>query len=257
MGGPPSPRRGSFYTKKVAGSVNPETPMGVYGAYGQVKGDAAECQDTNAMNADAASNDSMPCLGYDESPPRGESGSSILDKHQALDRFLARVEKRAFRIAEIATNNADEALDIVQDAMFKLVEKYAHKPEDEWGALFHRILQSRIHDWYRRRQVRRRVWVWFGAGGDDGEGEDPIQLAEDTAGRSPEALLQSARGMQGLDRALRELPLRQQQAFLLRVWEGLDVRQTALAMGCAEGSVKTHYSRAVHTLREKLSDYWD
>ena len=120
--------------------------------------------------------------------------------------------------------------------------------------MFNRILQSRIHDWFRRRKVRSRVWDWFGLGGP--EGEDPFAQVVDEAGRSPEQQLQAARGMGGLEEALRALPPRQQQAFLLRVLEGLDVRQTARAMGCAEGSVKTHYSRAVHTLRGKLGDAW-
>lgn len=140
--------------------------------------------------------------------------------------------------------------------MFKLVEKYANKEQDEWGPLFHRILQSRINDWYRRSKVRNRVWSWLGSGYDEDGAEDPLQQVKDEAVRSPEFSLQTSQSMDRLEQALRGLPLRQQQAFLLRVWEGLDVKQTAAAMGCAQGSVKAHYSRAVHTLREKLGDYW-
>ena len=164
------------------------------------------------------------------------------------------MEKRAFRIAQIATSNSDEAFDIVQDAMYKLVEKYSGKNEEEWPPLFHRILQSRIRDWYRRNTVRNRFRSWLSSSNDDNE--DPIQTVEDMAGRNPEMQLQSSRSMEALETALQHLPLRQQQAFILRAWEGLNVRETASAMSCAEGSVKTHYSRAIHSLRETLGEHW-
>lgn len=198
--------------------------------------------------------DSLIALGYDNYQEQGESRSKALDKHQALERFLASVEKRAFRIAQIATSNSDEAFDIVQDAMYKLVEKYSGKNEEEWPPLFHRILQSRIRDWYRRNTVRNRFRSWLSSSNDDNE--DPIQTVEDMAGRSPEMQLQSGRSMEALETALQHLPLRQQQAFILRAWEGLNVRETASAMSCAEGSVKTHYSRAIHSLRETLGEHW-
>ena len=157
-------------------------------------------------------------------------------------------------MVEIATGNREDALDILQDAMFKLVEKYASRQPEEWGALFHTILQSRINDWYRRSAIRNRFRVWFGRGDDDDE--DPVQTVADDRGRSPEQNVQFSRSMDTLDQAIRSLPLRQQQAFMLRIFEGLDIAQTALIMKCSEGSVKTHYSRAVHTLREKLDDHW-
>ncbi len=177
-----------------------------------------------------------------------------LDTLHDLDRFLAGVQGRAYRIAQIATNNSDDALDLVQDAMFKLVEKYRERPEQEWGPLFYSILQSRINDWHRRNTVRRRVMGWLKFS--EEEGEDPIERVEDEAQRSPEQLLQLSGSMEKLQEALQALPLRQQQVFLLRVWEGLDVRETALAMSCAEGSVKSHYSRAVHSLRQQLGEHW-
>ncbi len=177
-----------------------------------------------------------------------------LDTLQNLDRFLADVQGRAYRIAQIATNNSDDALDLVQDAMFKLVEKYATRSAEEWGPLFYSILQSRINDWHRRSSVRNRFRGWLGIGDDDGE--DPLNNVVDEAQRSPEQHVQLGRSMTKLQSALQALPLRQQQVFLLRVWEGLDVRETALAMSCAEGSVKTHYSRAIHTLREQLGEHW-
>ena len=156
-------------------------------------------------------------------------------------------------MAEMATGNKDDALDILQEAMFKLVQKYAGRPPQEWGPLFQTILQSRIRDYYRMNRVRNRLRVWL-SGGEEG-GPDPIQTVADPSGRLPEGDLDASRGMERLDEAVRALPLRQQQAFMLRALEGLDVAGTARVMGCSEGSVKTHYSRAVHVLREKLSDY--
>ncbi|MFT6093115.1 MAG: RNA polymerase sigma-70 factor (ECF subfamily) [Pseudohongiellaceae bacterium] len=177
-----------------------------------------------------------------------------LDNSALLDKFLARTQSRAFRIAQIATGNGADALDIVQDSMFKLVEKYSDKPENEWAPLFYRILNSRIHDWYRRSNVRNRYRSWLTSSDEDIE--DPIQTAPDPRNTNPESEFQTGESMVRLQSALTELPPRQQQAFLLRAWEGLDVRQTATAMDCAEGSVKTHYSRAIRSLRVKLGEHW-
>lgn len=156
-------------------------------------------------------------------------------------------------MAEIATGNKDEALDILQDAMFKLVERYAEKPAAEWGPLFTTILQSRIKDWYRRQQVRSRVLDWFANKDTD---TDPVQQAEDEQGRSPEQHMEAQQRTDELEKALRALPLRQQQVFLLRNWEGLNVDATARAMQISSGSVKTHYSRALQNLRTRLGEYW-
>ncbi len=171
-----------------------------------------------------------------------------------MDKFLQNVQSRAFRIAQIGTGNVEDALDLVQEAMFKLVEKYADRPENEWTPLFYRILNSRISDWHRRNKVRNRYRSWLG--GIDEDGEDPIQTAPDPHPRTPESESQADESMEKLQEALNGLPLRQQQAFLLRAWEGLDVKQTAAAMSCAEGSVKTHYSRAIHSLRDQLGEHW-
>jgi RNA polymerase sigma-70 factor (ECF subfamily) len=146
-------------------------------------------------------------------------------------------------------------LDIVQDTMLKLVESYGHKGEAELAPLFFCILQNRIKDWYRRASVRNRLRSWLGRD-DDEENDDGLDQLPDPAARSPDELLEVRGGMLALEAALARLPLRQQQVFLLRAWEGLDVRQTARAMGCAEGSVKTHYSRALATLRDKLGEHW-
>ena len=177
-----------------------------------------------------------------------------LDRSRALDRFLAGVERRAFRMAQIATKDADDALDLVQDAMLKLVQHYAGRNEDEWGPLFYRILQSKIRDWYRRTTVRNRVRAWLHP--DEEDESDALAQIPDTSERHADERLAQKRAMQALDTALRALPLRQQQAFLLRVWEEYDVAQTARIMGCSEGSVKTHLSRAIHTLRVRLGEHW-
>lgn len=177
------------------------------------------------------------------------------DARSALDEFFASVERRALRMAEIATRDRDEALDVVQDAMIGLVKSYADRPAEEWPPLFHRILQSRIRDWGRRASIRARFRAWLGRDDDEDAG-DPIAELADPAARGPaERVIDGAAG-RAIEAAIGELPLRQQQAFLLRAWEGLDVAATAAAMSCSEGSVKTHYFRAVRALRAKLGEEW-
>ena len=187
---------------------------------------------------------------------RGEqsTGTRALDQEQRLNRFLAEVELRAFRIAEIAVRDRDEALDIVQDAMIKLASKYADRSSEEWAPLFYRILQNGVRDWHRRQAVRNRVMVWFGRARTDAEDYDPIAAAPDPIGRTPDEELSNSQAMDSLESAVHALPARQREAFMLRTFEGLDVAGTAVAMGCSEGSVKTHYSRAIHSLRAKLEE---
>lgn len=171
-----------------------------------------------------------------------------------MQEFLASIESRAFRIAQFATKNRDDALDIVQDAMMKLVQKYSDKPREAWKALFYSILQSHILDWHRRQSVRNRFRSWFNKDEDD-EAEDGLeQQAADTA-YMPDLLVQDAQFSMALNTALNALPLRQQQVFLLRIWEGLDIRDTAVAMHCSESSVKTHYNRALAKLRVQLQEH--
>jgi len=159
-------------------------------------------------------------------------------------------------MAELATGNRDDALDLVQDAMLGLVRKYGDRSQEEWGALFYRILQSRIRDWYRRGRVRKRLFGWLAHSADTEDAGDPLQVAADPVDNDPAGTLGNRIAIEQLEQALGQLPLRQQQAFLLRSWEGLDTAATALAMGCSEGSVKTHYSRAVHCLRAQLEEHW-
>jgi RNA polymerase sigma-70 factor (ECF subfamily) len=168
-----------------------------------------------------------------------------------LDAFLAGVERRAFRMAELALHDVDDALDVVQEAMFALVRRYARRPSDEWPPLFWRILSTRITDVHRRRSRSRRL---FGVLPVRDEDEDPIAQVPDDGTSAPEARLESLDVSERIVDAVRELPLRQQQAFLLRSWQGLSVAEAAAAMGCAEGSVKVHLSRALARLRDLLGE---
>ncbi len=176
-----------------------------------------------------------------------------LENREALNRFLSSMERRAFRMAELATSNTDQAMEIVQDAMLALVKKYSHKNEADWGPLFHRILQSKIRDWYRRSKTRNSIFGLLRFNSEDNE--DPIQKVEDIKSPGPEKTAGDEQTMNITLSAIRSLPLRQQQAFLLRAWQGYDVRETAEAMSCSQGSVKTHYSRAIKTLRHQLEAY--
>lgn len=194
-------------------------------------------------------------LRWDADPPPATQEQS-LDQVRALDRFLVGVEKRAFRIARIAVRHDDDALDIVQDAMLQLARNYGARPEEEWRPLFYRILQNRIRDCQRRRRVRSRFMSWLpGWKSEQEPTQDPLDAVPDGAPLPPEKMA-TDQALERLEQALAALPPRQQEAFMLRNFAGFDVRQTAHAMGCGEGSVKTHYSRAVHTLREQLGDHW-
>ena len=189
-------------------------------------------------------------------PGEQSTGARALQNERQLNQFLAGVERRALRIAEIAVRDRDEALDLVQEAMIKLVRNYSSREESEWTPLFYRILQNGIRDWHRRQKVRNRVMVWFGRAPSDDDDRDVIASAPDLAGRAPVEELQTDQAMQRLEVAIGELPTRQREAFMLRTFEGLDVAGTAAAMNVSQGSVKTHYSRAVHTLRDKLGEHW-
>jgi RNA polymerase sigma-70 factor, ECF subfamily len=171
----------------------------------------------------------------------------------ALDDFLRGVERRALRMAELSTGNRDDALEIVQDAMLAFVRRYATRAAAEWAPLFHRVIENRIVDFHRRDTVRRKLRAWFGSAGPaDDDAEDAMARIPDTREPMPWQRVADGETARALDDALRALPVRQRQAFLWRVWEGLDVADTAAAMGCGEGSVKTHLSRAMHALRDRL-----
>jgi RNA polymerase sigma-70 factor (ECF subfamily) len=182
--------------------------------------------------------------------------SSAQSRSRALNQFLASVELRAFKIAQAGLRHEDDALDAVQDAMLQLARAYADRPAPEWKPLFYRILENRIRDMQRRRTVRGRVIAWLPHRGEDEDDEpDPIAQAPSLEPQ-PLKRLELDEAMGALEKALGELPRRQQQAFLLRTLEGMDVAETAAAMGCSQGSVKTHYFRAVQALRAQLGELY-
>lgn len=191
-----------------------------------------------------------PCLMT--APERMAAATvTVVEDEQAIDRFLREVERRALRMAEFATRQREEALDLVQDAMFTFVRRYSSHPPVEWPPLFWRVLDSRIHDWHRRRRARGR-WLGWLERGDDDAAADAFASLPDPAEPGPLARLADGEAAAAIEVALQALPLRQRQAFLLRLWEGLDVAATAKAMRCSEGSVKTHLSRALVNLRSHL-----
>jgi RNA polymerase sigma-70 factor (ECF subfamily) len=183
------------------------------------------------------------------------SKASRQSRSQALNQFLAGVELKAFKIAQAALRQEDDALDAVQDAMLQLARAYADRPAEEWKPLFYRILENRIRDMQRRRTVRGRIIAWlpFRADEDDDEADPIAQAPSDDP--SPSRKLEIDEAMQALEKALDTLPRRQQQVVMLRTLEGMDVAQTAVAMGCSEGSVKTHYFRALQALRAQLGSF--
>ena len=183
--------------------------------------------------------------------------SSAKARSRALNDFLSSVELRAFKIAQLTLRHEEDALDVVQDAMLQLARAYGTRPQDEWKPLFYRILENRIRDVQRRRIVRNKVMAWLPFRKTE-EGEDtpdPVEQAT-SLDPTPGERVQIDEAISAVEAAVAALPARQRQAFLLRTLEGMDVAQTAEAMGCSEGSVKTHYFRAVHTLRTQLGDYW-
>ena len=179
---------------------------------------------------------------------------TVQETPATLDAFLAQVERRAFRVAELNLRQREDAMDAVQDAMLRLVRHYRDKPAGEWAPLFWGILRRRIVDLQRRRKVRSIVVGWLGGGRDD-EGDELPSWEPADHGPGPLDRVQDAQAWSDLSAALRELPQRQREAFMLRMLEGLDVAETAQAMGCSEGSVKTHLSRAMQRLREQLEDW--
>ena len=180
---------------------------------------------------------------------------------QEISDFLASVERRAFKQAVYAVRDDEAALDIVQDAMLKLTEKYADKPVAELAPLFQRILQNVVHDHFRRQTVRN-LWTTLLSslqGGDndgDSTDHDPLEsllpeenneMAENSAN-----IVESNQILRIIEAEIHRLPNRQREAFIMRYWQEMDVAETAAAMGCSEGSVKTHCSRATHALATAL-----
>ena len=172
--------------------------------------------------------------------------------------FLKNMEKKAFKRAYYHVRNEDAALDILQDSMIKLCTNYADKPLDELPLLFQRILSNTVLDWFRRQKTRNAIFTNLGDfNAVDGDGEfDLLEVtplpADNPASESAEDWVGRLQTLEHIETAVMALPARQREAFLLRYWEEHDVAQTAAVMGCSEGSVKTHCSRAIQALSKTL-----
>jgi RNA polymerase sigma-70 factor (ECF subfamily) len=195
----------------------------------------------------------VPSLANNTAPAEG-----LLASRSELSAFLKGVERRAFKQAVFAVREQEAALDIVQDAMLRLAEKYGDRPSAELPLLFHRIMQNAIRDWFRRQKVRS-LWTTLLSSltpGREDEEQDPLETLEAADGsnleESPSEQLERSQVLEIIEKEISRLPERQREAFLMRYWEELDVAETARRMRCSEGSVKTHCSRAAHTLAAAL-----
>lgn len=191
-------------------------------------------------------------------PAPGSAPLLSLATDKELNDFLRAVDRRAFKRTAYMVRDDDAALDIVQDAMIKLAEKYFDHPAAELPLLFQRILSNTTMDFFRRKKTRTAVMQNMS----DFESSDPdgdfnllevLEAQEGTLGALSAAdEVSRAQILQAIDAEVAELPARQREAFLLRYWEEMDVAETAIVMGCSEGSVKTHCSRATHALAKSL-----
>ena len=179
----------------------------------------------------------------------------------AMEKFLASIEKRGYAIAYATLRHREDALDAVQDTMLQLVRHYRDKTEEEWKALFYRILHNKINDTFRKRKLSGALFGWLpqrrrNADDDNSESnEESFDNVPSPHSSTPEASVEQGRQAEALQNAVAQLPKRQREAFVLRCWEGFSTIETANSMGCSEGSVKTHYSRAMERLRTLLKEY--
>jgi len=192
--------------------------------------------------------------------PVGNQGGRVeeleeqqLDRTANLEEFLRGVERQAYVMARTLTGDAEEAMDVVQDTMLRFSRRYTGRPAGEWRPIFFRILVNRGRDFQRRRAVRSRVMSWFR----NEDLPDPIDVSPAPRGWDPAVAVADSEAMTALEQAVAGLPPRQREAFVLRCLEGQDVAATAGIMGCSEGSVKTHYSRALGALRHRLGEHYD
>lgn len=196
-------------------------------------------------------------LGIYHNParPADRTRTHALATPANMDAFFRQVERRAYRMVWYAIRDEESARDLVQDSMLKLVEKYSDKPAEEWAPLFYTILNRRMVDWQRRRKVERILGLVLPWRHNDAEDEEPLYPEVPDPSPNPEGRLSGRQTAQAIDSALATLPPRQRQAFILRDWEGLSVKETAIAMQCSEGSVKTHHFRALAKLRTLLAAF--
>jgi RNA polymerase sigma-70 factor (ECF subfamily) len=186
------------------------------------------------------------------------SGLIVLASESELTEFLKSVEKRAFKRSIYHVRNEESALDIVQESMMKLAEHYGHKPVTELPMLFQRILSNCTLDWFRRQKVQNALFSNMSDFESSNE-DDDFNLLEaldassgSDMGESAESITDRAQTLRSIEEQVQQLPARQREAFLMRYWEEMDVAETAAAMGCSQGSVKTHCSRAVSALSQAL-----
>lgn len=172
----------------------------------------------------------------------------------SIDDFLISVEKKGYRIALLAVGQHADAIDILQDAMLKLVTNYSEKPAKEWKPLFYRILHNRITDWQRQQKLKNMFFFWRHDSEDEADIFDNIS---DEKALGPLQAIGKSVLQKDVVAELEKLPLKQQQCFLLRTWEGMSVKETAVVMQCSEGSVKTHFFRAVQKLKSVLGESHD
>jgi len=167
-----------------------------------------------------------------------------------MEAFLIDIEKRAYHMAVLATGSHADALDLLQDSMIKLVTNYQDKPAKQWKPLFYKILQNKIRDWYRHQKVKNLLFFWK----TDEVEEWPPTSSDGSSLDTPEKNLTKDQQQSAALTHLKQLSPKQQQCFLLRSWEGLSVAETAIIMNCSQGSIKTHYFRAVTKLRAMMED---
>ncbi|MDP2365542.1 MAG: RNA polymerase sigma factor [Ignavibacteria bacterium] len=187
----------------------------------------------------------------------------ILATREELSDFLIKTERRAYKQALFSVRDEDTALDIIQDSMTKLTVKYAAKPVEELPLLYQRILQNTIRDYYRRQKTRSLWTTLFSAFTSNAPNKDQedfdiletLQIKQESNfGKVPDAELERKQLIDLIEEAMKILPMRQREAFILRYWEEMSVAEAAMIMNCSEGSVKTHCSRAVHTLATILRE---
>ena len=187
--------------------------------------------------------------------PYQESHPLVASTDLTMEEFLVEIEKKAYRMIVISIGDHGDAMDILQECMIKLVTKYGQHPSEQWKPLFYRILHNKITDWHRHQKVKNLLFFWKADTQDDNDsnGNQIENIADNYSGqKSPMEALEQSQLHQTVIDALSGLSVKQQECFLLRSWEGLSVADTAHIMGCSQGSVKTHYSRAVAKIKQSL-----
>jgi len=203
-------------------------------------------------------NRNINLYGHDAISVTGDNSEPVQKAAEiTMEAFLMDIEKRAYHMAAFACGTHADALDLLQDSMIKLVTNYKDRPSNEWKPLFYKILQNRIRDWHRHQKVRNLVFFWKTNTLDDESEVFSSQIDYSNQMNTPDKEFEKSAQQAAALQHLKKLSAKQQQCFLLRSWEGLSVAHTADAIGCSQGSVKTHYSRAVIKLKALMEDEHD